>query len=68
MNKILITGAVGFIGFHLARKLLEDNNNTVIGIDNFSDYYDINIKQERLKILEEYSNFIFDKVDICNKL
>ena len=67
MNKILITGAVGFIGFHLAKRLLEDKNNTVFGIDNFSDYYDVNIKYSRLNILKEYSNFVFKRIDICKK-
>ncbi|MFH1456498.1 MAG: NAD-dependent epimerase/dehydratase family protein, partial [Patescibacteria group bacterium] len=44
--KILITGSAGFIGFHTAKKLLEQNHQ-VVGIDNFNDYYDPNLKKER---------------------
>ena len=65
--RILITGAVGFIGFHLAKKLLENKDNIVLGLDNISDYYDIGIKHSRLDILKENYNFIFDKIDICDK-
>ncbi len=50
MNNILITGAAGFIGFHLARKLIAHGYN-VVGIDNISNYYDINLKYDRLKEL-----------------
>tara|TARA_B100000795_G_scaffold269387_1_gene258615 strand:+ start:7807 stop:7959 length:153 start_codon:yes stop_codon:yes gene_type:complete len=46
-NKILITGAAGFIGFSLARKLLENINNTIIAIDNYDDYYDIKLKKKK---------------------
>jgi len=45
--KILVTGTAGFIGFHLARRLLE-RGNTVVGIDNINDYYDVNLKYARL--------------------
>lgn len=45
--KILITGTAGFIGFHLAKKLLE-RGDTVVGIDNINDYYDVNLKYARL--------------------
>lgn len=64
--KILITGAAGFIGFHLSKKLL-DESYQVIGIDNLNDYYDPNLKQSRLEILSEYKNFNFYKVDLKNK-
>lgn len=64
--KILITGAAGFIGFHLSKKLL-DNSYRVIGIDNLNDYYDPNLKQSRLEVLEKYNNFIFCKVDLKDK-
>ena len=50
--KILITGAAGFIGFHLAKKLIE-NKISVITIDNLNDYYDVNIKKQRIRILNE---------------
>ena len=45
--KILITGSAGFIGFNLAKKLLEKKKNKVIGIDNINDYYDINLKKKK---------------------
>ena len=48
--KILVTGAAGFIGFHLCEKLLE-NNHQVLGIDNINNYYDVNLKKNRLKNL-----------------
>ena len=64
--KILVTGAVGFIGFHLSKKLIL-NGHTVIGIDSINNYYDTKIKLDRLKILKNVSNkFIFKKGDISN--
>tara|TARA_B100000242_G_scaffold283005_1_gene244813 strand:+ start:1734 stop:2768 length:1035 start_codon:yes stop_codon:yes gene_type:complete len=54
-KKILITGAAGFIGYHLCRKLIS-NNFDLIGIDNINDYYDINLKKSRLEELEILSN------------
>lgn len=60
---ILVTGAAGFIGFHVCKRLLEDNY-TVVGIDNINDYYDTYLKEERLSILREYSGFTFYKIDI----
>ena len=51
--KILVTGAAGFIGFHLCKKLLTSSDYEVLGIDNLNNYYDVNLKKERLKILEE---------------
>ena len=54
--KILITGAAGFIGFHLSKKLLDDSYQ-IIGIDNLNDYYDPSLKQSRLEILGKYNNF-----------
>ena len=54
--KILVTGAAGFIGFHLCRRLLE-RGDQVIGLDNLSDYYDVSLKESRLKILYEKENF-----------
>lgn len=64
--KILVTGAAGFIGFHLSNFLL-DKDYQVIGIDNLNDYYDPQLKKDRLKILGEYSNFRFYKVDLKDK-
>ena len=65
MNKILVTGAVGFIGFHLCKSLLDDKIE-VFGIDNINDYYDRTLKYNRLEILKKYSNFNFHKIDISN--
>jgi UDP-glucuronate 4-epimerase len=64
--KILITGAAGFIGFHLSKKLLDDSYQ-IIGIDNLNDYYDSSLKQSRLEILVKYNNFNFHKVDLKDK-
>ena len=58
--KILITGCGGFIGFNLAKKLCNLNFN-VIGIDNLNNYYDVNIKKNRIKLLKKYKNFQFKK-------
>lgn len=64
--RILVTGAAGFIGFHLSKLLLE-NNFRVVGIDNLNDYYTPKIKEDRLKILEKYKGFDFYKIDIKGK-
>ena len=66
MRKILITGIAGFIGFHLGKKLLEENWQ-VIGIDNMNDYYDVQLKIDRLKQLEGKENFKSYKIDISDK-
>lgn len=63
--KILITGAAGFIGFHLAKKLLEEAYE-VIGIDNLNNYYDQSLKITRLSILQVHNNFTYYKIDIKN--
>ena len=65
--KILITGCAGFIGFHLSKKLLKKSNNIIYGIDSINNYYDINLKKSRLKILSGFKNFKFKKVNINNK-
>lgn len=62
----LITGAAGFIGYYLSRKLLEQGCR-VIGIDNINDYYDVNLKYSRLEKLKPFANFIFIKGDIADK-
>ena len=62
MKKILITGVAGFIGYHLAEKLLNENYQ-IIGIDNLNDYYDPILKQDRLNNLKKFSNFEFHKID-----
>lgn len=63
----LITGAAGFIGYYLSRKLLEQGCR-VIGIDNVNDYYDINLKYTRLNLLESFEKFTFIKGDISDKV
>ena len=63
--KILVTGVAGFIGFHLAKALIEDKKN-IIGIDNINDYYDVKLKKSRLLKLKE-KGLIFHKIDISKK-
>jgi len=63
--RILVTGAAGFIGFHLCKKLLEEKNQ-ILGIDNINNYYDVKLKKNRLKILLGKKNFKFKKIDISN--
>ena len=62
---ILITGAAGFIGFHTSLLLLK--NHKVFGVDNLNNYYDPNLKTNRLNLLKKFSNFKFYKTDIQNK-
>ncbi len=65
---ILVTGAAGFIGSNLSRRLLSEVKDVkVIGIDSMNDYYDVRIKEERLKQLEAYGNFVFVKGNIADK-
>ena len=65
--KILVTGCAGFIGFHLAKKLLSNKKYLVFGIDNINNYYDTKLKKKRLSLLKKFKNFKFIKCDICNK-
>ena len=65
-KKILVTGAAGFIGFHLARKLCKNNWN-VAGLDNLNNYYDIKLKKDRLNILNLNKNFKFHKIDLVER-
>lgn len=62
----LLTGSAGFIASETAKQLLELGHQ-VIGVDNLNDYYDVRLKNDRLKNLEQYENFSFHKVDIENK-
>ncbi len=63
---ILLTGAAGFIGFHLCQRLLS-RGKTVIGLDNLNNYYDVSLKVERLKRLQEFANFQFVKLDLAER-
>lgn len=65
MQKILVTGAAGFIGFHLSQHLLT-RGDRVVGIDNLNDYYDVNLKKARLNILKKQVNFSFHKIDLAD--
>lgn len=65
---ILVTGASGFIGSNLCKSLFEQFVNiTIVGIDNMNDYYDVSLKEYRLKQLQKYQNYIFIKGDISDK-
>ena len=65
-KNVVVTGCCGFIGFSLSQKLLNNKNIKVIGLDIINDYYDVNLKQQRLKLLKQNKNFQFKKVDIKN--
>lgn len=66
-KKYLITGAAGFIGYYLCKRLLDNGATCVVGIDNLNDYYDVSLKKTRLDLLEEYGDrFIFKYGDISD--
>jgi UDP-glucuronate 4-epimerase len=65
-QKALVTGVAGFIGFHLARRLLKDGYQ-VVGLDNINPYYDIALKEARLEALKGQPNFIFIKMDLADR-
>lgn len=66
MMNVLVTGAAGFIGYHLCRRLL-DEGTSVFGIDNLNDYYDVNLKKSRLARLKDYEAFSFAAVDLADR-
>jgi UDP-glucuronate 4-epimerase len=66
MRKILVTGAAGFIGFHLSRRLLE-GGDAVVGLDNLNPYYDVTLKEARLALLEKNGNFRFVRADLADR-
>lgn len=65
-KNVVVTGCCGFIGFSLSQELLNNKNIKVIGLDTINDYYDVNLKKQRLKLLKQNKNFQFKKVDIKN--
>jgi len=65
-KKVLVTGAAGFIGFHLSRRLLADGV-TVVGLDNLNDYYDVNLKKARLDMLQDQAGFQFAPLDLADR-
>lgn len=65
-SPILVTGAAGFIGFHVTRRLL-DRGDSVIGLDNLNDYYDVRLKEARLAQLTPHKGFRFIKLDLANR-
>lgn len=66
MNKVLVTGAAGFIGFHLSQQLLA-RGDKVIGLDNLNNYYDVTLKKDRLAQLQGKSGFSFYNLDLANR-
>jgi UDP-glucuronate 4-epimerase len=66
MQVILVTGAAGFIGFHVANRLLKEGY-VIHGIDNLNSYYDVQLKKKRLDILKQYPNFHFQKIDLADR-
>jgi UDP-glucuronate 4-epimerase len=66
MTTILVTGAAGFIGYHVSRALAERGDH-VIGIDNLNDYYDVTLKQARLKQLQPLTNFSFQQTEMADR-
>ena len=64
--KILVTGAAGFIGFSVSRRLL-GRGDEVVGLDNLNDYYDVSLKEARLKLIENEPGFRFVRMDLENR-
>ena len=65
-DPILVTGAAGFIGFSLARRLLE-NGRAVVGVDNVNSYYDPALKEGRLGLLRQFKDFTFHRIDLADR-
>ena len=66
MKPVLVTGAAGFIGFHIARRLLAEGR-AVVGIDNLNSYYDPELKKARLAELAVYTSFHFEQRDLADR-
>lgn len=67
MSKILVTGAAGFIGFHLSQRLLT-RGDEIVGIDNLNNYYDVSLKEARLNLLKKQEKFNFVKLELADKI
>src|SRR5215469_14686936 len=65
-KKVLVTGAAGFIGFHLAQRLLAQGRE-VVGVDSVNSYYDPKLKEARLDILKNHRGFSFQKLDLAER-
>ncbi len=65
-DTVLVTGVAGFVGFHVARRLLEDGR-TVIGLDNLNSYYDPTLKKARLATLASFPAFQFERLDLADR-
>jgi UDP-glucuronate 4-epimerase len=66
MSKILVTGAAGFIGFHLSKRLLE-RGDEVVGLDSLNEYYDVNLKIDRIKHFAMDRNFKPVRMDLADR-
>ena len=66
MAQFLVTGAAGFIGFHVSRRLLE-RGETVVGLDNLCSYYDVQLKRDRLSQLADNTDFTFSATDLADR-
>ena len=68
MKTILITGAAGFIGFHLAKHWFANSDIKIVGLDNLNNYYSVDLKRDRLAQLSSKSNFVFEKIDLADRV
>ena len=66
MKKILVTGSAGFIGAYLVKRLLKDNDNLIVGLDNLNPYYDVSLKEERIRLTKS-NKYIFVEGDLANR-